>query len=463
MYSTKNKYTLFILNICIFVSLYFVVYLLFFGTMGLNNPQIINLSRTAAITFVSFSMILAMMHSIYGRINVGRNKRKISNVSTMLSVMFTDVFAYVILQIMNVNPQNNAQLVLFGRDFSLLLLCIVFQFIWIYVVTLAGDRIFHYIFPPFKTCIVTDSQENADYIYSKFLNHSHHYSVREVVHHCSKELENAIDRNDTVILYHLPQEKENLCTELCYKSSKNVLLAPNINSLIVSAANRVVFEDKAFLHINPAKMSFTQQLIKRSIDLVLSAILLIVLSPMLLISALVIKAYDGGPALFIQERETLHGNIFKIFKFRTMRHNIDKLLGKTVSAGIDDDRITKPGKYLRKFRIDELPQLINIFLGHMSFVGPRPEMLENAYRYAEEYPEFKYRLKVKGGLTGLAQIDGKYNTTFEDKLLLDLFYIENYSLGLDIKLMFRTLTVFFRSDSTEGFKDTVCSAPKMIN
>ena len=121
------------------------------------------------------------------------------------------------------------------------------------------------------------------------------------------------------------------------------------------------------------------------------------------------------------------------------------------SATSDDDRITSVGKVLRKLRIDELPQILNILKGDMSTVGPRPEMLKNVCDYTEALPEFAYRLRVKAGLTGYAQIAGKYNTSPKDKLILDLMYIENYSIWRDIKLILQTLIVFFKSDSTEAF------------
>ena len=122
----------------------------------------------------------------------------------------------------------------------------------------------------------------------------------------------------------------------------------------------------------------------------------------------------------------------------------------SVWAAKDDDRITTVGRMLRKLRLDELPQLFNILHGEMSIVGPRPEREELIREFEKQYPEFRYRLKVKAGLTGMAQIMGKYNTTPLDKLMMDLEYIENYSIWLDLKLIFQTFKVFFKSDSTEG-------------
>ena len=180
----------------------------------------------------------------------------------------------------------------------------------------------------------------------------------------------------------------------------------------------------------------------------LSLVGLIVASPIMLVCAIAIKAEDGGHVFYKQKRLTKYGRVFEVYKFRTMKE--ENSIHKSVTE--NDDRITKVGKYLRKFRVDELPQLLNILKGDMTIVGPRPEMLENVEKYTEELPEFSYRLRMKAGLTGLAQISGKYNTSPKDKLVMDLMYIENYSIWMDIKLIFQTITVFLKaSESTEAF------------
>lgn len=161
-------------------------------------------------------------------------------------------------------------------------------------------------------------------------------------------------------------------------------------------------------------------------DIICSAVLLLLTSPLMLITAIAIKVDDGGPVFFTQERCTLNRKIFKIYKFRSMIVDAE-VDGKSKPAGDRDDRITKVGKVIRATRIDELPQLFNILKGEMSLIGPRPERIEHVDKYCEEVPEFAYRLKVKGGLTGYAQVYGKYNTTAYDKLKLDLIYIEKFS------------------------------------
>ena len=187
-------------------------------------------------------------------------------------------------------------------------------------------------------------------------------------------------------------------------------------------------------------------------DLVIAVLGLVITSPILLIVAVCIKVCDGGPVFFFQERCTLGGKVFRICKFRSMIVDAEKD-GKSRPATDDDDRITPVGKVIRKTRIDELPQLFNVLKGDMSIVGPRPERVEHVEIYTKEIPEFVYRMKVKGGLTGYAQVYGKYNTTAYDKLKMDLMYIENYSFLLDVKLILMTIKVMFMKASTEGFSE----------
>ena len=192
-----------------------------------------------------------------------------------------------------------------------------------------------------------------------------------------------------------------------------------------------------------------QRFLKRIIDIIISGLMLIVASPFMLITALAIKLYDGGSVLYKQERLTYKGKRFYVYKFRSMIENAEGKSG-AVLASKSDSRITPIGKIIRACRIDELPQLLNVLRGDMSLVGPRPERPEIAEQYYETLPEFAYRLKAKAGLTGYAQIYGKYNTTPADKLKMDLIYIESYSIWLDIKLLILTFKILFMKESTEG-------------
>ena len=189
---------------------------------------------------------------------------------------------------------------------------------------------------------------------------------------------------------------------------------------------------------------------KRVFDIVAASIGLIVLSPVFLITAIAIKATDKGPVFYKQERLTKNGKRFMIHKFRSMRVDAEKDGVARLSSGENDDRITPVGRFIRKCRIDELPQLIDILAGNLSVVGPRPERPEIAEEYMKEIPEFQLRLQAKAGLTGYAQVYGKYNTTPYDKLQMDLMYIAHPSFAEDIRICFATFKILFTSESTEG-------------
>ena len=219
-----------------------------------------------------------------------------------------------------------------------------------------------------------------------------------------------------------------------------------------------IFDTPIYL-IREYALTVEQRAMKRLIDFFCSFILLILTSPFMLIVAICVKVYDGGPVLYKQVRCTVGGKEFKILKFRSMRVDAEKD-GVARLASQKDDRITPVGHVIRACRLDELPQLWNIFKGDMSFIGPRPERPEIIAQYEKEMPEFNFRMKVKAGLAGYAQVYGKYNTTPYDKLKLDLTYIENYSIWLDLKLMLLTLKILFKPDSTEGVDATQTTALK---
>ena len=191
-------------------------------------------------------------------------------------------------------------------------------------------------------------------------------------------------------------------------------------------------------------------IVKRFFDIVVALAGVILTSPVMLITALCIKVHHDGPVFFRQERCTIHGRKFQIIKFRSMIVDAEKE-GRSIPAEDDDERITAVGRVIRKYHIDELPQFFNVLNGDMSIVGPRPERIEHVEKYRSQIPEFDYRFKVKGGITGYAQVFGKYNTSAYDKLKMDIQYIVNYSLFLDIEIIVETLKVFFQKEKTEGF------------
>lgn len=252
-----------------------------------------------------------------------------------------------------------------------------------------------------------------------------------------------------MVLWDIPMEERNTLLKFCYGQNLRTYSMPKIPDVILKGAEELHLFDTPILLTREYALTIEQRFIKRAIDLICALVLFVITSPFMLLTAIAVKLYDGGPVLYKQVRCTTGGREFKILKFRSMRVDAEKD-GVARLASKKDSRITPVGKFIRKVRLDELPQLINIIKGDMSFIGPRPERPEIIAQYLEVMPEFAFRMKVKAGLAGYAQVYGKYNTTPYDKLKLDLTYIENYSVWLDLKLMLLTVKVLLWPDSTEG-------------
>ncbi|MBQ2658441.1 MAG: exopolysaccharide biosynthesis polyprenyl glycosylphosphotransferase [Erysipelotrichaceae bacterium] len=254
-----------------------------------------------------------------------------------------------------------------------------------------------------------------------------------------------------VVTLDVHHENKKKLFKACYERKILIYDVPSITDMLLASSDILHMVDTPILKINKYGPSETEKIIKRIIDIAGSIVLLILTSPIMLVTAIAIRVYDGGDIFYRQIRLTKGGKEFNMIKFRSMVMHAEDKTG-VVLAKEDDDRITKVGKFIRKTRFDELPQLVNILKGEMSFVGPRPERPEIYDEICKEMPEFRFRLVVKAGLTGYAQIYGKYNTSLRDKLLLDLYYIENYSLVSDIKLLLLTLKIVFNKEATEGIK-----------
>ncbi len=258
-----------------------------------------------------------------------------------------------------------------------------------------------------------------------------------------------IRKHEAVILTDVPAQIRNDILKYCYQHRVRTYVAPKLTDIMIRGARQNTLFDTPLMLVKGTGLSPMQRVIKRTMDIVLSSVAIILLAIPMGAVAIAIKLEDGGPVFYKQKRMTRNGREFEILKFRSMIVDAEKYAG-AVLATEDDPRITKTGKFIRATRLDEIPQILNILKGDMSIVGPRPERKVIADEYCKDIPEFAYRLKVRGGLTGYAQIYGKYNTSAYDKLRLDLMYIENYSLLLDIKLIILTLRIIFSKDSTEG-------------
>lgn len=308
------------------------------------------------------------------------------------------------------------------------------------------------IFPPYRMLEVRGEYEND--LVRKMESRVDKYNIVAEVSATTpwEKLEEMFYEYDAILVNDVPLELERQIIKFGYSHSKRVYFTPKISDILVKGSEEINFFDSPLFLNRNRGISAGQRIVKRAFDIIVSLLALIILSPLLIIIALLIKLEDHGPVFYRQERVTFRGRYFMILKFRSMIVDAEKD-GRSIPAGEEDPRITKVGKFIRATRIDELPQLINILKGEMSVVGPRPERTEHMEKYAKIVPEFDYRLKVKGGLTGYAQVYGKYNTTAIDKLKMDLLYITNYSFALDMQIIFETVKILFRKESTEGFSN----------
>lgn len=275
-----------------------------------------------------------------------------------------------------------------------------------------------------------------------------------------KELFEQIRTVDAVFLCGVPSDYRNEVVKFCIANGKVAYVKPKISDTIIRGGRTIQLLNVPVYRCKRSDASMIYLVVKRMADIVLSLIAIIISSPVTIATAIAIKAYDGGPAIYKQTRLTTNGKKFEVMKFRSMIQDAEKD-GVARLASEGDSRITPVGKIIRKLRLDELPQLFNILKGDMSFVGPRPERPEIAAQYEKDMPEFALRLQVKAGLTGYAQVYGKYNTPPYDKVQMDLMYIANQSLFEDLRLMLMTFKILFVPSSTEGVESAQTTAKRV--
>lgn len=337
-------------------------------------------------------------------------------------------------------------------------LCIVFiQLLGTMAITLGTKRYFMKHVSPQKTLLVYGNnmtRRDAEAFVRRLLYKYRHlfnvvYIVPENIGDDTFLMR--IRETETLIMYNVSSEARHKYTSAALEHKKNFYFTPDIEDILEFGCEPKHLLDTPIMKYEYRYENRRKQVIKRCMDIFFSLFFIILLSPLMLIVAICIHHEDGGPVFFRQTRCTKNGKTFEIMKFRSMVVDAEKDGVKPSTE--NDDRITRVGAVIRKYRIDELPQFFNILKGEMSFVGPRPERVEHVEMYMKTLPEFKYRMAVKGGLTGYAQVYGKYNTSAYDKLLLDLMYIENQSTLLDLKIFLLTLRTVFQKESTEGFSE----------
>ena len=309
------------------------------------------------------------------------------------------------------------------------------------------------IFPPQATAVIYDTRQGMEKLIGKYgLNTKYKVVLTATADECIANLA-MLDGVSTVFMSGIHSHDRNVILKYCVENNIGIFVIPRIGDTIMSGAYPMHMFHLPMLKVGRYHPQPEYLFIKRLLDIVISAVALVVLSPIFLVTAIAIKATDHGPVFYKQIRLTKDGKEFGILKFRSMRVDAEKDGVARLSSGDHDDRITPVGKVIRACRMDELPQLLNILRGELSIVGPRPERPEIAAQYCEEMPEFSLRLQAKAGLTGYAQIYGKYNTTPYDKLVMDLMYIAHPSIVEDLKIMFATVKILFMPESTEGVSE----------
>ncbi len=394
------------------------------------------------VLFGLYALIIFLMSKLFGALKVGYMRVQDVIIAQICSVICANIVAYVQLALIgrwkfleHIGPM----LKLTGVNLVIVILWVIFMR-WIY----------NTIYPP-KSVILVYDQHNPEKLLKNMATRKDKYEIAEAVpvSYGLDYIKDHIMNHEACLVGDIPSHERNILVKYCFEKGIRCYCSPKISDIMLMSAEKIHMFDTPLLLMRNRGLTAEQQFVKRLLDILVCLILAILLSPVLVIIALCVKLYDRGPVFYRQTRLTQDGKVFQIIKFRSMCVDSEKKSGARLAAK-GDSRVTPVGRVLRKIHFDELPQLFNIIAGDMSIVGPRPERPEIAAKYEKEIPEFSYRLKVKAGLTGYAQVYGKYNTKPYDKLKLDLTYIENYSLLLDLQLVATTVKILFQKENTEG-------------
>lgn len=363
--------------------------------------------------------------------------------SQVLAALITDGAMYIVVSLLSMKFVSPFYM------FVVLLAQIVVSILWSYT-----TQTWYFVtVRPKRTAIVYDARRGIeDLIHEYGLNKKFDVVATATASDCIEGELKMLEGMETVFVCGVHSHERNIILKYCIANDIRLFVIPRVGDVIMSGAKKMHMLHLPMLMAERYNPPAEYLFFKRLFDVVASGIALIIASPIMLVTALAIKLCDKGPVFYRQCRLTKDGKEFYVLKFRSMRTDAEKN-GAQLSTGDKDDRVTPVGRFIRKVRIDELPQLLNILGGSMSIVGPRPERPEIAEQYLDELPEFSLRLQAKAGLTGYAQVYGKYNTTPYDKLQMDLMYISNPSLVEDFRIIFATIKILFLPESTEGIAE----------
>lgn len=399
-----------------------------------------------------FMVVYFLFARVYDAFLVSLNQISEMIYSQMLAALVTDGISYLVIALLMRKMPN----ILPGVG------AVLFQAVMVTLWAVLAHYWYFRAFPPSKTIIVYDVREGMEKLIDQY-DLKKKFEVKDVmqVKECLDRLER-LNQVETVFLSGIHSHDRNIILKYCVEHNVRVYVIPRVGDVIMSGAKRMHMFHLPVLRVGRYNPSPEYLFLKRLTDLVIAGAAAVVLSPVMLITAIAIKSYDKGPVFYKQTRLTKDGKEFGVLKFRSMRVDAEKDGVARLSSGENDPRITPVGRIIRKCRIDELPQIFNILSGDMTIVGPRPERPAIAKDYEEVMPEFRLRLQAKAGLTGYAQVYGKYNTTPYDKLQMDLMYISHPSIWDDLMIMFATVKILFMPDSTEGVAEGQTTAMEEV-
>ena len=397
------------------------------------------------VMFAALYLIVFLANAnMYRCFNIGMLRRRELVFSFCIASFLTNFIMYFVISL----------LCKFIIDPLPLLAVLLFQWAAGLLLLLLANRVFFLLRPVRDAAMVCSQDQHETETLEKFQNMRDSYRIVEVISEAAgfDAIAAGLAPYSTVIAGAIDASLRQKLVNFCFEHNKRLFVLPSVQDIILHNSHETFVGDSVVYLCKNRAFTIEQLAVKRLMDIAVSLLGLLLTSPIMLVTALLIKLYDGGPVFFRQVRYTRNLERFTLIKFRSMIVDAEKDGARFTTP--DDQRITPVGRFIRRTRIDELPQFFNILRGEMSLVGPRAERIENADYYCEMLPEFRYRMKVKAGLTGYAQIYGKYNTSYEDKLKLDLLYIENCSLIQDLQLLLLTVRVLFLPESTEGFRST---------
>ena len=389
-----------------------------------------------------YGVLLVFFMKTYGGYKVGYLKKGNLIYSQILSVVFLNTFTYFQIAVLDKRFYSPTVLGLMTLADAAAIV------IW----TMIYEQIYIWMYPPRRMLMVYG--DRSDYHLMEKMNaREDKYEIKDMMSYRQgfEQFKDRVKGFDGVIVGDMPSHDRNLILKYCFEHGIRTYAVPKVSDILLRSSDELTLFDSPLLLSRNGGLSIEQEFMKRTMDVVLSFAAAVITLPFFAVIGAAIKLTDGGPVFYKQVRLTKDRKEFEIYKFRTMIQNAEAESGARL-ASEKDPRILPVGRFLRATRLDELPQIYNILKGDMSIVGPRPERPELAAEIEAEIPEFRYRLKVKAGLTGYAQVYGKYNTTSYDKLKLDLTYIRNYSILLDLKLIIMTPKIMFMKESTEGVK-----------